>query len=112
MSDLTPLQRSAGRRELAGRLRNVLLAAIQERHLRGNRVLGDQRCADGAELGWVVYERGQMLAAVNAEREARNLPPVPLEEVRRVERRAEGHSDYVAQFAWGCAGLVLEEKPQ
>jgi len=103
---MTPLQRIAGRRELAGRLRHVLLAAAEERHLRGGWVPG----AGGKELGWVVYERGQMLTAVNAERQARDLPPVPVEDVMRVERRAEGHSDYVAQFAFGCAELVLRAR--
>jgi hypothetical protein len=97
----TPAQRNAEWRELCALLREVLSIAIEERPAR------DEFTADGRELGWVVHERGVMFKAVNRERAERGLVPVSLEAVEWAERRAVGHCDYVAQFAFGCARLVL-----
>jgi len=52
-----------------------------------------------------------MRAAVNTEREARGLRPVTAGDVLRAERPGLGHSDYAAQFAWGCAKLVIYPPP-
>ena len=97
----TPGQRNHAYRELCALFRETLLLAAGERADR------DEFTADGRELGWVVHEREVMHQAVNRERGERGLPPVSLEALMTVERRAQGHSDYVAQFALGCAGLVL-----
>jgi hypothetical protein len=48
-----------------------------------------------------------MLAAVNQIRAARGLGPVTAEAILPAERRAEGHSDYVQQFAIGCADIAV-----
>jgi hypothetical protein len=58
------------------------------------------------ELGWVLYERGQMLTAVNDLRALAGKQPVDLEDVLSAELRASGHIDYTAKFAMGCADLV------
>ena len=101
----TPLQRNAERRQLSDLFRKLLAAAMAERPQRQNIVGGP----DGPELAWVTYERYQMFIAVNLETRARRIPPVPMEDVMRVERPAAGHVDYAVKFAWGCAGLAMGE---
>ena len=59
-----------------------------------------------AQLGWVLYEREQMSAAVNGLRAKAGKDPVGLEELTSVETRAAGHIDYTSKFAMGCADLV------
>lgn len=59
------------------------------------------------ELGWVLHERAVMHGTVNRVREDRGLPPVPVEEIERVERSAQGHIDYASKFALRCADLTL-----
>jgi hypothetical protein len=88
--------------EIATRLLQRLSLAQEERGLRPDFT------ADG-EPGWVAYERQVMVEATNEERERAGLPPVPPEQVRAVERQAEGHSDYSRKFALGCAFLVVGE---
>ena len=100
---LTPLQRNAECRRLAEKFREVLYDAASRRAERDDIV----QAADGPEMGWALYERDQMRAAVNAEREARGLPPATAGDILRVERPGRGHSDYAAQFAWACAQLVM-----
>lgn len=106
---MTALQRSASRRDLCARLRSVLVEAQSHRAERDGRIVNDEGTA---QVAWVVWEREQMHSAVNAEREALGLGPVPIAEVKAAEQQACGHSDYVDQFAWGCAGLVLESEPR
>jgi hypothetical protein len=101
----TPLQRNDDRRKLAALFRKVLADAMAERPQRQHTVAGP----DGPELAWVTYERYQMFIAVNLETQSRRIPPVPMEDVMRIERSAQGHSDYAAKFAWGCAGLAMGE---
>jgi hypothetical protein len=60
-----------------------------------------------AELEWVIYERSQMLAAVNSERLARGLPVVAEVAIKRAEQMAQGHSDYSSKFALYCTELVI-----
>ncbi|MFD8609751.1 hypothetical protein [Streptomyces sp. NPDC059631] len=43
---------------------------------------------------------------VNEIRAEHGLPPVPLEEILRVEQQAGGHSDYSLKFAFYCAELA------
>jgi hypothetical protein len=96
-------QQQAGWRALIAQFSEVLLIAAGERSQRHEVVDGP----DGPELAWMVYERSQMLDAVNAERATRSLPPVPVEDVIWAEQQACGHSDYVKKFAIGCADLVV-----
>lgn len=63
----------------------------------------------GNGLGWVIYEREVMLQVVNAVRLQRKRPRIMVEEVRRVEESAIGHTDYSQKFALYCAQLALEE---
>jgi len=102
----TPAQRNAEYRELVALFRETLLLAAEERADR------DEFTEDGRELEWVRHERGVMHGAVNRERGERGLPPVSLEAVMTAEQRAGGHSDYAAQFAYGCAGLVMGGEPR
>lgn len=83
-------------------LRATLAAAQEERPKRPELVDGP----DGPECEWAVYERARMHETVNAIRADRNLPPVPIEDVVRVERLAVGHSDYSSKFAYYCAELA------
>lgn len=63
--------------------------------------------SDGtSELSWVLYEREQMLTAVNELRSAAGKPAASMEEVLAAETLARGHVDYTAKFAMGCADLV------
>ena len=98
----TGVDRNTDFRELVAFFRDTLLAATANRHLRDDLVPSDE----GQEFGWVVYEREYMYAAVDEIRCQRGLPRLPLEAVKAVEQQAVGHSDYVAQFAYGCARLV------
>lgn len=61
------------------------------------------------ELGWVLYEREQVLAAVNALRADAGKAPVSSDQLRAAETRACGHVDYTSKFAIGCADLVAAE---
>lgn len=59
------------------------------------------------ELGWVLHERAVMHGTVNRIRAERGLPPVPVEDVERVERSAVGHIDYAHKFVLRCADLTV-----
>lgn len=83
-------------------LRATLAAAQEERPQRPDLVDGP----DGPECEWAAYERNRMRETVNAIRAERGLPPVPVEDVVRVERLAVGHSDYSRKFAYYCAELA------
>jgi hypothetical protein len=83
-------------------LRAVLAAAQTEREQRPDLISGPH----GAECAWAPYERGRMYDAVNTIRAERGLPPVPMEDIDRVDRLAAGHSDYSRKFAFYCAELA------
>lgn len=59
------------------------------------------------ELAWVTYEREQMHKAVNEERAKLGLDPIGIEEVRRVETCASGHTDYWRKFTLYCSELAV-----
>lgn len=84
-------------------MRHVLTEAAKHRDQRET-VVGE---GPDAELGWVLYEREQMTSAVNFARTHRGLPALTVDDVRRVEREAEGHADYASKFAFYCAELAL-----
>ena len=92
-------------RTIAGRLREVLATAQEQRAQRPDLVDGPH----GPECAWAVYEREVMLDAVNRLRAGidPSLPPVAMAEVERADQSAAGHVDYSRKFAWGCAELVL-----
>lgn len=90
---------------LKDEFQTVLAGAVLERPARGAEVFANGK----RELGWVVFERERMLAAVNKERGRRGLPRLAVGDVERVERLAVGHSDYVSKFALYCAELALGE---
>jgi hypothetical protein len=61
---------------------------------------------------WNVYELNIMLEAVNKVRNdnyhvLNEKPYVTLDDIRRVERGAVGHSDYSHKFSLYCAELAL-----
>lgn len=98
-----------------GREHDRYLASIREfRELFGilTEERGERRAMitgpDGnLDLGWVVFEREQMLAEVNRRRAERGLDALGYERIVKVELGATGHVDYAAKYAMGCAGLVL-----
>jgi hypothetical protein len=85
-------------------LRATLAVAQEQRDQRPDLVDGP----DGPECEWAAYERARMHETVNEIRAERNLPPVPVEDIVRVERMAVGHSDYSSKFALYCAELTAE----
>lgn len=85
-------------------LRAALAAAQTERERRPAVVDGP----DGPECEWAAYERTCMREAVNAIRSDRGLPPIPIDDIVRVERLAVGHSDYSLKFAFYCAELASQ----
>lgn len=91
------------RLQLTDQLHRVLREAAQQRDLRG-----DLDPATG-ELGWVLFERQQMLGAVNRAREAAGRALVTEDQVRVAAMTATGHIDYAQKFALRCADLALEE---
>lgn len=88
--------RFAERMQARDRLLEVLVKAQEQRHKR--------REANG----WILYEREQMLCAVNYERARLNEPPVPMASLERAERQALGHSDYSSKFALYCSELAYD----
>jgi hypothetical protein len=64
-------------------------------------------------FGWILFEREQMHAAVNAERARRGLSPVDVQLVVRADRLASGHSDYSSKYPLYCTEIALgEDEPQ
>lgn len=87
-------------------LMSTLVRAQAERSQRDDFV----RLADGgSELGWVLYEREQMLTAVNTLRADSGKGSASIDAVQIAERRARGHVDYAWKFAIGCADLVIAD---
>lgn len=86
--------------------RSKLCEAAKERHLREFTIPGP----DGGypEMGWMLYERLVMHGAVNAELQSRGLPDAEPDQILRIERGAEGHSDYADTYALRCAFLIEE----
>jgi hypothetical protein len=64
----------------------------------------------GDEAAWVGYEAQQMLALVNDLRAEKGLDPATIEQIRRIEQSACGHSDYPEKYALRCAFLALGEE--
>lgn len=58
-------------------------------------------------MTWTVFEREQMLIAVNELRARRALPPVGIDDVAVADDAATGHINWQKQFAAGCANLAL-----
>lgn len=56
---------------------------------------------------WVLYERRQLLSAVNLERLSRNLPAATERDISRMEQMACGHTDYGTKYPLYCAELAL-----
>lgn len=89
-------------RDLSRELLGDLTTAQQER---------DQRSAmsTSGHPQWVAYERSVMLDSTIALL-VRHQLPIDADEaaraVRAAEQRAEGHSDYSAKWALGCAEYV------
>lgn len=69
------------------------------------------KIGDEEQPAWVFYEREVMHAEVNRERSARGLGPLTLLDVRRVERWAQGHSDYGHKYAIYCTELAVGDRP-
>ena len=102
----THAERVTERKARIDHFRSVLLSAAEHRRERDDFVPSAEN-RYGQETGWVVYERDQMHAAVNAELAKRGQPPAARDDILYIERQACGHSDYVAQWAIRCADLVL-----
>lgn len=83
-------------------LHATLAAAQEQREQRPDLIDGP----DGPECEWAAYERTCMHTTVNELRADRGLPPVPVEDIVRVERLAVGHSDYSRKYAFYCAELA------
>jgi hypothetical protein len=94
---------------IAPALRSILAGAIAEREQRPDLV----DTPNGPECAWALYEREQMLGAVNAIRADLHpdWPPVPMELVEHADQQAAGHVDWFRKFAWSCAELVIKERP-
>lgn len=58
-------------------------------------------------MAWTVFEREQMIAAVNALRERWDLPPVSSDDVALADELATGHVDWQDKFAASCANLAV-----
>lgn len=88
------------------RLQGVLAAAAQARSEREYPV--QEYPGYSPVPAWVLYERYQMLCAVNLELAVyRNPGPIDIKAIERCERLAVGSVDYAEKFALGCAELVL-----
>ena len=88
-------------RDLIARFETILSDAAAHRAERDD-------LDDSGRPAWIAYELQIMHEAVNAHRAENGLAPVDIAAVETVESRAAGHSDYLTQFALGCADLVLD----
>lgn len=55
---------------------------------------------------WIEHERRLLWTMVNDYRTQQNKQPVTLEEIKRVEDQAVGHSDYMHKFTLYCTELA------
>jgi hypothetical protein len=55
---------------------------------------------------WAIYERRELLEAVNVELLSRGLPLVDEPAIKKVEYMAVGHCDYADKFTLYCAELA------
>ena len=89
-------------------MRNILLETLskaqEERRQRQQLV----RVDGYSQPAWILFERETMLDATNRERAILGKDPVSEKDVLRVEKNADGHSDYSYKYALGCAELVLD----
>jgi hypothetical protein len=56
---------------------------------------------------WIDKEHEAMLNEVNRHLTERGRPVIALEELRKAEQLALGHSDYSSKFALYCAEIIL-----
>lgn len=87
-------------------LAEVLSAAASQREQRR----GVVEAASGYETEWVVYEREQMLAAVNQHRREIGMPAVTIAHVEQIDCSAAGHVDWFEKFTLRCAALAVGEE--
>jgi hypothetical protein len=108
-SDLEPIvitgTQHGERMVLRDRFRDVLTAATKQRHL----LVGVITASTSSVYEWVLYERLQMLLAVNAARQERDLPLVMLRDIERMDRLATGHVDWLDKLSFYCAELATDE---
>lgn len=88
------------------RLLDCLREAAKQRYRRQERVPGPY----GEESAWVGWEAEQMLDLTNLIRLGTGLPPATIDQIRRIEQSACGHSDYADKYALRCAFLALGEE--
>jgi hypothetical protein len=100
-----PVSRRNGVRAAAEQLRAVLRGAVGQRDQRPELVETD----GGSERAWVLFERQEMLTAVNVLRVERDLPPIGIEVITRMDLYATGHVDWFEKFSWSCAELMMTE---
>lgn len=86
-------------------LENTLCNAAKQRNKRSE-FLTNQ--SGETNIGWVFFERAEMLKIVNNIRIGKGFDPVTTTDVKRVEDCAVGYIDYSRKFAIGCAKLALE----
>lgn len=94
----------SGWQSLIQKFLNILITAQTFRDQKGKWI--------DDELEWVIYERQVMFDATNKERANRDLPPVTIDDIKRVEGWASGHIDYSRKLALYCAELAIgKSKP-
>jgi hypothetical protein len=82
-------------------LRAILEEATKQRDQRRDPIL----IATGPEPGWLMFERETMLTEVNTIRADRDLPPVSLDMISRIDQYATG-CDWFQKFTFYCAELT------
>jgi len=86
------------RQKLIDHFRSLLAAEQAKRSKREKYVLwGDEEVPE-----WLKAELEMLLREVNAQREARDLKPVQMRDIRRLDTMACGHSDYSLKLALYC----------
>lgn len=89
-----------------GMFRAEIIRLARHRDLR----LGTVMFGGELMMEWHLYERLHMLGFVNEMRYSRDLPSAKLNQIYEINTSASGHSDYVDQFAWGCAFLAVGDE--
>jgi hypothetical protein len=100
----------ADKRDVYKAMQEIFDKAAKERKVRGEFVKDPLETRFSWTVpAWVLFERAALHKAVNEERARRNLPPVDIKAIDRVERLATGHVDYATKYTLYCTEIALGE---
>jgi len=99
--------------DLKDQMLKILSTAQKERDQRRGQVTITNAWNQTEDIPeWALYEMNVMKNTVNSIRESKQLPPITLTDIMRVESGACGHCDYSSKFALYCAELTFKSEKE